>query len=756
MISRTWANAFLLLLLVTLTSQAQETFRLTDFYPGDATLRLQGKKVERSLSIPLSNTAVVRSATLDLKAVSSIALIEQRSILNVRFNNATIAQIRYNPNSPRLSRQIELPVELWRAGFNSVTFAVSQHYANQCVDGTAPELWSEIDLYRSTLNIDVDNAPELLSLRSLSGFFSPGLGGQKNVELWTANAEFNQIKQKALPLIAQGLALRNQYQPLTVAHYTMPEKMPFPTLPNDLEWTERMKMQLAQTGWYSDSDMQTLHVLVGTKDDLSPHIAETTREKINGPYLEIMRTPALVVEQELIIAPQYRLLVSGTNEDEVVKAATTLGLMDDSLNPDRSIHITEASQQDTSLLVRANELYPDNEYTFAEIGTFGEQFRGEETFTKRIGVRLPADFYTPESASVRLSLDFGYGAAMGPGSMMNVLVNDELIHGLPFSNPNGEAFHDYELTIPARNFKGGVNNIDIEVTSRAPLAGVECDDVSGSHLVFQIHDTSKITIPDAGHVAVQPDLSLLADTAYPFAQTGSTPDAQIQITDLSTLSGALTLSAKLAQVTGTLLPSLHIDLNPESTSSQHVFLLATPSTLQDSQYTQLNTSLAATKQWPYQLQNELHNRIKSALDDKSHKTLIVQGATKQQSTLGTQAVLLAEENPTSKDTGTIFMVVAETPALVNQRVSDLVSLSLWGQLAGDFFSWENDEQPLIAMQVARKYEVGEPTDFWLTTRLWLSNNPWYWFGAIVLLVLLCSLLAWRLLRARNQKIREEW
>ena len=83
-----------------------------------------------------------------------------------------------------------------------------------------------------------------------------------------------------------------------------------------------------------------------------------------------------------------------------------------------------------------------------------------------------------------------------------VSVNEELVHGLYLGNENGEAFRDYQLRIPARFFKGGVNNIDIGATMRAPLAGVPCDDVFGSHLVFQINHSSSIELPEAGNTEI--------------------------------------------------------------------------------------------------------------------------------------------------------------------------------------------------------------------------------------------------------------
>jgi hypothetical protein len=174
------------------------SFRLTDFYGGDGTVRLQGKSASVDIPIPLSSVAEVDSALLTLEVVSSQALIRKRSQLYVRFNNATIGQIAFDPDRPSLVSEVTIPNALWRAGFNSLTLAVSQHYAEQCVDGNAPELWSEINVYNSTLKIATSINEKRFTLDALSGFFNPGIGGQRNVHLYTAR-EVNPLLRRHWP-----------------------------------------------------------------------------------------------------------------------------------------------------------------------------------------------------------------------------------------------------------------------------------------------------------------------------------------------------------------------------------------------------------------------------------------------------------------------------------------------------------------------------------------------------------------------------
>lgn len=740
-----------------------DTYRLTEFYGGDGVIRLQGKADAIDIPIPLSGAARVNSAKLRIEVTSSQALIKKRSQLYIRFNNATIGQVGYDPDRPSLVSEINIPNALWREGFNSLTFAVSQHYAMQCVDGNAPELWSEINVYNSTLTMDTEVSNQPFMLESLSHFFNPGIGGQRKVQLYTALEPDNLIYQKTLPLVAQSLALRNQYQPLHVTHSTFADSYVLPdvgALVSDVEgdyWTDNNVSRYERSAWYLAAEKeQPIHVLVGTKEELSPVLSDNIVNEIDGAFLKTQNTPAYMVGNRVITPSSQRLIVSGTTQQEVYEAAKALSVMDDAINPITQLTVVSQTEMEASNLQKHKVLTPDNTYTFQDFGVATAQFRNEGDFQKRVPFRLPADFYVPENASVKLLLDFAYGAGYGPGSTMNISVNGELVHGLSLNNVNGQSFRDYQLTIPARFFKGGVNNIDFDITMRAPLAGVECDDIPGSHLVFQIDDSSAIKLPDAGHVAVQPNLALLSETAYPFVRFKSAPISTINIPSEAFLDSALTLSAKLAQVAQVPLLNLEVILSDEISQSSSAFVLGTPDTLDNVEQTEFSTAIEATKRWSYRLQNNLYNRIRNLTEDKSFKEMRIDGHTVQESDLGMQAVMTAHPHPTATDGDTLFIVAAQTPELLEARVLDLVSLSLWGQLGGDFFAWKNALTPSLVMQVSDKFEVGETDDKWLHLRLWLSNNPWYWLVGFIALVIIVTLITYLLLKRRNQQVQDSW
>ncbi|MBD3586959.1 cellulose biosynthesis cyclic di-GMP-binding regulatory protein BcsB [Salinimonas sp. HHU 13199] len=754
---KTILTGALVALLLAFTAHAQQTSeaRLSSFYPGDSTLRLQGKQATATLSVPLAAGQTVQSATISIDAVNSKALIKSRSILNVRFNNATIGQIHLDPERPAINSQVNIPASLWRAGFNNLTFAVSQHYANQCVDGGAPELWSEINLYNSMLSVKTESAQTVPVLQDLSGYFSPGIGAQQTVTLVTVEDDDKDVFTHSLPGVAQALALRNQYKPLSVSYQQADKQVSFPDLSENEQWNDALKQRYRESSWYiSDAKPHQLHVLIGTNTALEPFLSKALYQRISGPFIAMDQTPAVNSGQSTIVAKATRLIVTGETAEQVRQAALTLGVMDDALNPGAALAMRV---NDSSLVtVSDRSLRPGQEYTFAQIGHSDIVMRGEDSFSQPLTFYLPADFYVPENASVSLNLDFGYGAAFGPGSMMNILVNGELVHGLTLANPNGEFFRNYELEIPARHLRGGINRIDFDVVMRAPVTGQACDDISGSHLIFQLRNSSAIALPEAGQVATQPDLALFRDTAFPFARGDNTMPVSIYVNDKGMTGAALTLAAKLAQVAGVPLPAISIEQGLQENLTDNAIILSTPDALPERFATDYSTSLTATKRWPYRLQNELHNRIRKVADDKNHAPLLTKGATTQQSGLENMAVLIAEKNPAAENTGNVYIIATQTPELMAARINELVSLSLWGQLAGDFFSWQDAQEPLLAMQVAEQFEIGEAGNSWLSLRMWLSNNPWYWLVVVALIVIISTFIAVLLLRRRNKAMTEQW
>lgn len=654
-------------------SQAQAMvhhhLELSPFYGGNNTLRLEGERASANISIPVSPLASIKSAQLHLEATTSIALLQRQSVLSIRFNDITIGQIALDANKPLISADITIPSDLWRAEYNNLTFAVSQH-SQLCQDPDAPELWTEINLNRSTLSIDDAVEAKPMRLQSLSGFFHPGIGGQHQADIFTIDGDngLKLLSQKALPLIAQGIATREQYRSVSFTHHTI---TPLTNLAHDESASSDASASDAQSSYYlpEHSPQEQLHIIAATRDALKPLISDQVYQQIDGPFLLIQQTPKAqgYLRNELSTSAKerhYRLLVSGVTAEDVIQAADTFAHMDDVLNPDSQLTILNQHNSAHTLDQQRMVLHPGKTYAFSQLGQSSMYFTGRGSFSQNMTVRLPADFYPAENAKIKLSLNFGYGAGFGTGSILNISVNGDVVHSVPLDEVQGHAYRDFVFTIPARYFSGGFNNLNFYVNQNTPQVSGQCTDVYGGYLRFNLNNTSEITIPEASHIARQPDLRLMTQTGYPFAQFNNQEVSHIYLASPSMLSPALTLIGKMAQSAGNILPNLAIENDIPAQLSANAIVLATPEQLSPALFDNVTTSITKTKNWAYRLQNTLYNLVAQQPLDSQAEPIAASSFTEQKSSLGPLSILLGTKNPLSEHVGTLVILTAQTPELL--------------------------------------------------------------------------------------------
>ncbi|SFX29805.1 cellulose biosynthesis cyclic di-GMP-binding regulatory protein BcsB [Marinospirillum alkaliphilum] len=759
--SRVWIHQSSLTEVADAAVTQREVLRLSNFSAASGPVRLFGNTEKMEIFLPVSETREMLDATLSLRMVNSIALQASRSFMVVRFNETTLAQVPFNPNQPISDARVRLPAELWRGGFNKLTLEVTQHYTDRCEDATAPELWTELDLFHSRLELTHRAVDRKLTLSDLSSLFSPGVGGYQQALLVTApsaegGVNTGKIYSQALPLAAQALALRRQYASLELQHRVWQAEWP--------EYEERVagmqNVQLMQAFPYlSEKDAAPFHVLLGTRDELQALLSESELSKISGPHLQLQEVAAIRnARGELLVPGGIRLLVTGTTETEVLDAARLLTEMDDRLNPVPQITLLGRELNNETLPVASGQfLHPGRSYTFAALGAGTTSFQNMGQNRLRVNLPLPANYYAVESDHVELQLDFGYGAGMGPGAVMNVNLNGEYVHGLLLSESNGAAFRGYRIRLPVRKLNPGLNTLDFDVTMRPELVVGECAGVPGTHLIFQMLGSSTVTLPKAGAVAVQPDLALFGATGFPYISPTAKNPTEILLASEALTASALTLVGRMAQSAQAPLEQLQLQVGMDQRPTGHALVFATPEMLPQDLFKEWNASLGRTQVWPYRTLNDLRDGLQSGFGvsraQAETRGEVLRGRIHQQGQLGDLGVMAAFRNPYTSQAATVTVVTAQTEALLQQRVLNLVDSSLWSQLRGDLLIWRDTPENIVSMQVANRYELGERST-WMKLRMTLSHNPWFWLGGVLLILVLVSWLAVRLLRQRKAAMEQ--
>jgi hypothetical protein len=722
-------------------ARPQGAIALSRLYPQPGPVRLKGDTASFDISIPLARKVVVQAASVELDYTNSIALQTPRSVLAVRFNEATLAQIHLDAAASVGVVTVNLPTSLWRPGYNKLTIDVVQHYTDRCEDPSAPELWTEIDLFRSRLHYRVAPSPAPYLLSDLSSIFAPGLGGQAQVQLLTApTAQADKLRSDALPYIAQALALRRQYAPLAI---------------EQASWSAGGEGNISPLP--DDAAGHLLQVLVGTPDQLASPLTSSPLPPIDGPKLLISN----------IGDGRARLIATGRTPDEVIVAAHNLAVLQDTLTPDAQVGFIPGESPTGTMPVNGRSVLLGNTtYSFNDLGVSTTTVQGAGDNRITVPLPLPADYYTSENAQANLLLDFAYSAAMGAGSVINISLNGEFIQGIFFNNTNGQNFTGYRLNVPVRLLRPGSNTLGFDVSTHPFKVGAECTSQKGDDLFVQIMGTSTIRLPPSGHAAVLPDLTRLAAAGFPYVAKDGSAAGKIYISSPELAGGALTLIGKLAQAARGPVSGWEIVVAPVDNIEGQAIALGTADKLSKAYFADLSTAVAKTKRWPYRALQDL--RIVSSqprLTLGNLRSAIFGGAAlsapfpateslTQRSALGDLGVLLTLHNPHGARGDTLTILTADTNTTLAHRVQALVQPEVWSQMRGDLVAWQTPDAPVFAMQVGDQYEVGKENP-WLLLRLAVSTNPLYWLVAAALAGALAAAAAFILLGRRGTRLREE-
>lgn len=715
-----------------LTVRPKGAVPLSAFSPQPGPLRLRDEAGEQAFFIPLAATAVVRDMILTLRYTNSVALRPERSVLAVRLNEATLAQIRLDPTQPSGEARVRLPADGWRSGFNKLTLAVTQHYADSCEDSVAPELWTEVDLSQSFLSYDLGPLTRPLLLSDLSALFSPGLGGQREVTLLTPpGAGADRLRSQALPSVAQALALRRQFAPLEV---------------RQRDWS----------GAGLPTDVSgAVQVVVGLPQDLAQVLPPQALPVVDGPKVAISG----------LGDGRARLLVTGRTEDEVIAAARSLTVMDDAQTPDSQATFPQGGLTAAPLPLDGRvSMVGGKTYRFQALGFRTATARGKGSHQISVPLPMAPDYYTYENAKVTLKLDFSYGAGMGAGSVLNFRVNDEQIHGHSMGNPDGGSFRDYLITFPVNLLKPGANALNIDISSQPPVSGGECVGSRGRHLLVQVSENSVITLPEAGRAAALPDLARFATSGYPYAGGDGRAAGAVYVGSADLIGPALTLIGRMAQVAHGPVDGLAVITGLPQPLPGQALVLATTAQLQRDDFAAWAASLSKIRSWPYRALQDLRTTatgpelslgsLHGLISRADSGPAVPDGEwVQQKSSLGDRAVMAALRNPAGHDGALLTVVAAETPAVLAARIADLVGPGLWGQMRGDLIAWGEKDEALFTLQVSEPYQVGRD-DPLLLLRLTLSTTPWYWLAGAVAVCGLITLLLWQMIRRRRKRFME--
>ena len=705
---------------------------LQSFMPQPQPINLRGANGEESLSLPISPRLQIRRAVLHLFATNSLSLLSPRSQLQVRLDGKVVAQIALDPKLPQIQAQIDLPVRLLTTGYHSLTFAVAQHYTNDCEDPSAAELWTQIDTAQSWIALDASLRDVHPTLAKLDEVFDPKLWGNQQLTVLSPGA-MNPDVLRWGALAAQAVALRLGYVPL------------------QLRYAQAMPAA-AQTDTGLRLDLKPLEhtdaVLIGTRQQLQPYLPDALAARITGPFLAIEPLNANT--------GRYVLIASGLSAGQVDVALRTANLLDYPY-PDtvdavvKSLELPALPDNPGPRMVYPNQAVPFSRLGFRTANFSGMYGQKELEFT------LPPDLFAPDNAFVHLKLRFAYGAGLREDSVLNVLLNGQFQSAIALSARNGGYFRDYDVAIPLTSFKPGRNVLTFSAAMMPLITGRRIA-INTDNLRLTLFADSRLELPDAAHIAALPNLDLFARTGFPYTHKayGAGGVFAIARADGAQAAAAWMLAAKLAQVQKLPLLDARWQIGTAGLSTQdNAVVVGLPSDLPDDLRRALPLRFGATSASPYPLAvsaegpgtlgllGRLWRRLGEKFQISAPPVLPTTVWTQQGGVgLGRQAALLQAKLPGSARS-TLTVLTADHPSTLLAQTDALIQPAVWSQLGGDLVLWQGDEQ-IASQMVGSTYTIGQ-APFGARFGFLLSRHPWFWGIVVGVLALLLAALTLRLL-----------
>ncbi len=692
--------------------QVAQELPLSRFMLKQEPMMLRNARGEYELTIPITRRARVDAAQLHIEWTNSISLLAKRSQLAVFLGEQVLAQARLDPQRPEGALDVRLPANLFALGYNKLRFAAAQHYTDECEDPSAPELWTQINPVASKLIIQSTPLPLTPKLSELDDLFDPKQW--QALPLHIALPAVGALSPAQLQwgaLIAEGAALRLKYLPL---HVTCSAAI----------------------------DPATDNVLAGTRKQLAARLPADYLAQIQGAFLAIHALPE--------DPTRFLLVLSGRDEAEVSRAVRAFTLLAFPFPDAPSTRVDALAEPKAVRGLTARTLEPSSSYHFSDLGFASKTLKGMRAGDVKIEFDISPDYYANEQTEIALALHFTHGTRMRADSVVNILLNGLYERAIPIGGDSDGVFRNYRVGIPLRSMLPGRNVIEFS-PQMMPLITGHCEAIQEENLLFSLFADSRIELPGVSRYAALPDLSYTARAAFPqlAEPDGSGLAVQVADADFHTAAAAWMLLAKLAQKAGYPLSKTEISTQLPR-SKKHLLVIGSAAQLDPGLMKAAPVQLGQSGTvkhpapgaplmretlpgWFGQLRKKLGYPVRTP--EKSDAPWVADLT--QTGSLGELGLTLQFESPLAAKK-VAWVVTAQTPELLAQRVETMIGPDLWDRFQGDAAVWQSTPESLSARRLGSSFHVGTINPF-IGIEFYFSQYPWIWMGTLVVLL---SVFAW--------------
>ncbi|HEY5995287.1 MAG TPA: cellulose biosynthesis cyclic di-GMP-binding regulatory protein BcsB [Gallionellaceae bacterium] len=672
----------------------------------------------QNISIPIPQRWKVTKAVLNLHYTVSNNMLPDLSQMVLRINGELVSQMKLDNMAPGTFKEIVIPVERLRPGYNNFSFQVAQHYMrNQCEQPCSPDLWTNISVMSSSIQMDYEMRPIPLKLGEAANWvFDPKQFPEGAVNLVADTSTPEAVTM--MSMAASGIARRFDYRKVKFSH--------------------------------SDDIRQGMdNVLIGTTAFVGEVLARygIPLEAQEGGLIKVFYVPKKDGGKDGLHA---LIVVTGKQEMELKIAAETFANMSLPYPGTDEMRAVAFSMPDISMYSGREELIPDKVYEFSTLGLQSSSFlgfngratpRGFSNPASDISFRLPPDFMIKQNQYAKLKLNFSYGAGLRPDSSLNVSLNERQIRDIHLDSPSGNYIEEYRLDIPTYLFKPGTNTI----TFRPYLNTVRqvCDASNTEGLFVTIFGNSTLSFPPMPHFVEMPKTELFVLNGFPFTRWPDGYETMVYLPqhDSGSIDTALNLVGMITQKNGfPLFGTKVVFAEPKDWEGELLVV---------GEANAIPKSLMALA--PFQPDGAANIPYPVARGWDSETSIAI---SKQRAGLGAGSGLLMEFESPNKRGRSVVIATAQTEKDLLALGDALLSPGIQARIKGDVSLVQLDvpEYDVVSMDVGKNYSTGDKGG---VSRIdaFLYANPYIFYGLIALgLVALSWFLFWLARRNRAKRL----
>ncbi len=458
------------------TGSFHENIQLKDAGVAKA-IELRGLDSSHTVFFALSDTHVVKEATLHLRYQLSPTLLPQLSQLKLMLNGTLFATLPMPQKVPNtfLEQTIPVPADLL-VRYNKLTFEFVGHYALGCEDASDPSLWSRID-----------NATYL----DLSGSLLPLINDLKLLPVPFLESALIAEPSITVAFAEQPSSKSLQAAGVVASYFGMiadPRPIRFPT---------------------SVGDFPTGNIVV-----IAPHAsglpAVFHMGEINAPTIAIRPNPKDAYAKVLI--------VTGKDDDQLLMAAQSLAINSTGLHGETvtvsQFTLPAPPQADVSpRWAQTDQPTPlwDDPTT--------ESLQSDGSVPLNTYLRIPPDLYYGDRSRVLLHLNYLYNAVpLGYRSAMVVRANRAYLGAIPLV-PGKETAQNAkaDVSIPVMDLRPFSNSLAFEFNFQWSKEE-RCQTAIPADMQGSILRDSYLDLRGLRHYTALPNLEIFANAGFPFTR----------------------------------------------------------------------------------------------------------------------------------------------------------------------------------------------------------------------------------------------